>query len=727
MHSYIGIHQFIPLAIYKALDTEIPFIERSMLDQNVEHLLGAEALPAFKENILKCMEVYYQLMGITDEVVAGKGKVEPRGVLPRYTESLIRYFQNMQQRDPYNKEIRIMKYSGVNTIKIRYKYTHSVIKKLIKLGLGKPEIFDNPLKIFLNGGALHDLIGLQFICSSPYEKVWVARSMYNFFEYDYRTDDHLVYGFYTVQRESGYRGLHCDHTLFYPRFDTNFSEKESAKETSDSLEDEKIFSLLNENDDDVAVLDKLKNYFNIEIQLHSTFENLWSSMEHRNSYNVQAKGAGRNVAITAQWKLLSDNMKNLEMQFERLQIDTEQAHFKDPHREGYTFIKQIFKEIECTGENVYENYQEFVQKREKLENLFVSHEISRQDYVEQMLREAKQIDVFVEKVNDPTIQVLFKLASAFIHYDLANHRPFFNSYDLYQFVKTALTYYKNIHLFMLSHTEINKGDSMHIIAILRYLQLAQKYGYGIIDLKDVTLIYSTTPVVSYEESILPFETAISLLNRLNDEDLNALQYDYASYIKVIHRFEILAQEWELFKTGTDVEQGARISKEIKLFRKKFIKASLLEQLETLLETNKITNVGFVVRFYSLLVWHNICQPIDAMKQIIKYSAYDKIKTSDIFYYELAAYKFLVLNRCENMKDCNADSRSRKLTSDKVKHYRNYHKNNMIQQLFRIYRDESIYDFHKARVHFEKLTETTFKINHFSDTMNLNSLVRSNNV
>ena len=394
MHSYIGIHQFTPLARYKALDTEIPFIERSMLDQNAEHLLGAEALPVFKNNILKCMEVYYQLMGITDEVIASEGKVEPRGVLPRYTESLIGYFQNMQQHDPHNKEIRILEYSGVNTIKIRYKYTHSVIKKLIKLGLSKPEIFDSPLKIFLKGGALHDLIGLQVICSSPYEKVWVARAMYNFFEYDYRTDDHLVYGFYTLERGSGYRGLHCDHTLFYPRFDANFSEKE----TSASLEEVKIFSLLNENDDDVTVLDKLKNYFNIEIQLHSTFENLWSSMEHRNSYNVQAKGAGRNVAITAQWKLLSDNMKNLEMQFERLQIDTEQARFKDPHREGYTFIKRIFQEIDCTGENVYESYKDFVKKREKLESLFVSHEISRQDYVEQMLREAKQIDAFIEKV-----------------------------------------------------------------------------------------------------------------------------------------------------------------------------------------------------------------------------------------------------------------------------------------------------------------------------------------
>ena len=131
-----------------------------------------------------------------------------------------------------NKEIRILEYSGVNTIKIRYKYTHSVIKKLIKLGLQQPEIFDDPLHIFLKGGALHDLVGLLFICSTPYEKEWVARAMYNFFEYDYRTDDHLVYGFYTVERKSGYRGLHCDHTLFDPRFDVAFSEDSESSDAA---------------------------------------------------------------------------------------------------------------------------------------------------------------------------------------------------------------------------------------------------------------------------------------------------------------------------------------------------------------------------------------------------------------------------------------------------------------------------------------------------------------
>ena len=650
MHSYIGIHQFTPLAKFQTIETLLPFIEQSMSDQNVESVLGSDQTAAFKDNIVQCMKVYYRLMGINDEVIASEGKMAPRGVLPRYTESLIGYFQNMPQRDPHNKEMKILEYSGVTSIKIRYKYTQSVIKKLIKLGLQDGEIFKDPLKIFLKGGALHDLIGLQFICTSPYTKVWVARAMYNLFEYDYRTDDHLEYGFYTVQRESGYRGLHCDHTVFDPRFDSNFARKDASngKDAPDGKDEEKIFSLLNENDDGITVLDRLKNYFNIEIQIHTTFENLWSSMEHRNSYNVQAKGTGRNAEITAQWKLLSDNMRNLEMQFERLQIDTEQARFKAPHKEGYAFIKHIFKALESNNEDIFVIYQKFLKKIEKLETVFSAREISRQDYVEQILGVAKQIDAFVEGVKDPTIYVLFKLASAFIHYGLANHRPFFNTYDLHQFVEVSLKHYKNIQIFLNHNPEIYKAKMMHTIANLRYLQLAQKYGYGLIDLKDVTLTYSTTPVVPYDESVILFEEVLFLINRLSTEGLADLKQDYASYIKVVYRIEILAQEWELFKTDSDSPEGQNIAQEIALFRKNYIKASLLGQLETLLSTNKITNVGFVVRFYSLMVWHHICKPLDAMKQIVKYSAYDKIKTSDILYYELSAYKFLVQNHSEEM-------------------------------------------------------------------------------
>jgi len=690
----------------------LPFIEETIADQNAKAVVGVDGLSALTQNIVNCMEVYYRFVGITDEVIESGGLVEPRGILPRYTEGIIRYFQELQWHNSDNKEIKILEYSGVTTIKIRYKYTDSVIKKLVKLGLNDPDIFNEPLKIFLKGGALHDLIGLLFICSSPYEKVWVARAMYNFFEYDYRTDDHLVYGFYTVERESGYRGLHCDHALFDPRYDIDFSLEEKVALSNS----EEIFSLVSDEDDDKTVVNKLKPYFNIELQLHTAFENLWASMEHRNSYNVQAKGLGRKREITAQWKLLSDNMQNLEMQFERLQTDTEQANFKVADKEGYRFIQNVFKTLGNEGKVFYSMYRSFQKRVESLETLFSAREISRQDYVEQIFKVVEDLDHVAEKQHDPTVYVLFRLGSAFIHFSLANHRTFFNTYDLNRFVQMSLDYYKDIHSYIDLHPEVCKVNMIHIVSILRYLQLAEKYGYGLIDLKDVVYTYSTTPAVPYADAVLMFEKGISLMNRLSEDDLSMIHYDIGAYIRVIHRFEILSQEWELFQSEVDNERGKKIAEEIALFREKFIKVSLLEQFETLLATDKITNVGFVVRFYSLMVWHHICKPTDALKHIIKYSAYDTIKTSDIFYYELAAYRFLVVNRCEQISDCGLGEAGKVHASEKIRHYGKYHRNNMIQQLFRIYRDEPIYDFHKVRVHFEKLTQSTFNINHFSDAV-----------
>jgi hypothetical protein len=222
MHSYIEIFNFTPTPEYRSLEALRPTIRQSMHDQHVADRIGEESLDAFEEKIVASMQVYYDLVGITDEVIESHGGGTPKGLLPRFTESLIGYFQTLSRHVPDNKEISVLHHSGVSSIKIRYKYTDSVIKKLVKLGLRNPDILDAPEAIFFRGGALHDLIGMLFVCSSPYEREWVARALYSFFAYDHRTDDHLVYGFYTVKRKSGYRGLHCDHSIFEPHFDAAF-------------------------------------------------------------------------------------------------------------------------------------------------------------------------------------------------------------------------------------------------------------------------------------------------------------------------------------------------------------------------------------------------------------------------------------------------------------------------------------------------------------------------
>ena len=708
MHSYIKIHHFEPRTDYQPVENLIPFIDQMMEEQQASLRLSPEEMHDFQENLIRCLKIYYQLVGIDEEVIAGKGLIEPRGILPRYTESLMKYFQTLEHAVPPNEEITTLKYSGVDTIKIRYKYTDSVIKKLIKLGLKNPEILRKPLSIFLKGGALHDLVGILFVCPYPYEKEWIARTLYNFFTFPHRTDDHLLYGFYRVEKKSGYRALHCDHTLFNPRFDSSFLHQNDTL----SVNPDSIFSLLDPQDDTIDTLLKFKDFFNIEIQLHTTFENLWSSMEHTSSYNIQAKGSGRNSMITVQWKLLSDTMKNLEEQFERLQVDTEQARFEVLHHGGYIPVKNLLDKLEP---NAYTVYAASTKKIEDLEDLLSSHEISRQDYVHQLQTEAENIDAFANKQSNLTLQTIFKIQSAFIYYGLANQGKYFNSDDIRQFVKTSLQRYSNINAFLCSHPKIYMGNLLNIVVIVRYLYLGQKYGLGLINPPDEIFTDDDIPALSYASSLSFFETGISLLNQLKDEEFDSFKNDSVSSIKIIHHYDIQAREWELFNQENDSLQSADIAKNIARFRTRFVNSSLQDKFNRLLEANEIKNIGFVVKFYATMVWHGFLRPMDALKQIVKYSAYDKIKASDLFDYELSAYRFLLIQRCEAISDCGKELTQRHSDPAKFKHFKHYHRKNMIQLLFRIKRSESAYKFHKARLYFEQLTQTEFKIDHFSDS------------
>ena len=704
MYSYTATHHFSPKPHYQSLTDLIPFIEQTLSDQDAISKMEEKELTAFKDKLLQCMEVYYKLVGIDEKVIEGKGRVEPQGVLVRYTESLIGYFQELERQVPSSIENDGLKYSGVNTIKIRYKYTDSVIKKLVKLGLDNPKLLDDPLKIFLKGGALHDLIGMLFVCSYPYEKEWVARTLYNFFEYDNRTDDHLLYGFYRVEKKSGYSGLHCDHTFFNPRFDADILGKSHTIPPDPNT----IFTLLDPEDSSTDVLRKLKYFFNIEIQLHTTFESLWSSMEHTNNYNIQAKGTGRNAKITVQWKMLSDAMKNIEQQFERLQIDTEQARFETLHHTGYIPVKNLLNKL---GSDTHPLYIASMKKVEDLEDDLKSHEISRQDYVHQLQIEANAIDTFALKQSDMTVQTIFKMQSAFIYYGLANQRAYFNADDIQQFVEKSLQCYEDISIVLENNSNIYKADLLHIVTIVRYLYLTQKYGLGLMNPSTETLETFTDENVSvavYEKRLSFFMRGLSLFNRLEEEDRHYFKKDSANALKIIYYYDVMARDWELFSKKSDATLCTKISKDIDSFREHFINHSLVEQFNTQLESNKIKNIGFVVNFYATLVWHGLLRPMYALKQIIKYSAYDKIQASDLFYYELSAYKF-VLYPNETALECSADSIS-------IEHSKNYHQQNMIQLLFRIRRSEPLNKFHKARLHFEQLTQTEFKLDHFSDML-----------
>ena len=694
MHSYIDIYNLAPRPHYYNSNELAVLIDDRLFEQNVKSTLREDKFSTFRNNIISCMKIYYQLVGIDESVISSSGVVTPNGILPKFTKSLISYFHNLENNSAVNKEIETLRYSGLTTIKIRYKNIDSVVKKIIKLGLRDPDIFQNPLKIFLNGGALHDLVGILFVCSYPYEKEWIARSLYNFFEYKHRADDHLVYGFYTVKKKSGYQGLHCDNAIFNPRFDPYFCDNPQTV----PLDPKSIFDMIGEDDVEYDVLHKLKDYFNIEIQIHTTFENLWATMEHSKSYNIHAKGRGRNSEITVQWKLLSDAMHNLEQQFERLQIDTEQAQFKSATRKGYTFINDILNKIDPQLHNIYRDSSS---KIYNLDNLLRSHEISRQSYVQQLYEVAEHTYRFAYEQKNLSVRAIFLLHSAYIYYSLTTYHEYFNHEDIQKFVIKAKDLYSEIHYFLNEYPDIYKSNLLNLVATIRYLYLEHKHYLG--------LIFANGD--EYEKKLSLFRRGIDMINRLNDEDLCYLKKDNASYLKIVHSFDLLAREWELFPTYDD--ESILISESIREFRAYFINMSLELHFKMLLDSDKITNVGLVVKFYIALIWHGIIAPLDGLKQIIKYSSYDKIEVSDLFYYELAAYRFLMMCCREDSNNYCSDTLFKESDPVRIKHLQNYHKENMIQQLFRIKRDESAPEFEKARLNFEQLTGERFKIDYFS--------------
>lgn len=696
MHSYIEIDHFRPRAIYRSINDLMPLIDKSMEDKGVASAFGPEKAEVIRKRVVECMKVYYRLIGVDDDLLGGGGGQYPAGVLPLFTHSIMHYFRELDAQMPRTDEMESLRHSGVESVKIRYKYTDSVIKKLVKISMKDPELLIDPLGVFLKGGALHDLVGILFVCSYPYEKEWIARALYSFFQFPYRTDDHLLYGFYTVEKQSGYRALHCDHSTFYPRFDPLFStEKEYGKP-----DPERLFDSIGKEDGYREILRKLRGFFNVEIQLHTAFENLWASMEHSNSYNIQAKGIGRNSRIAAQWKLLSDSMKNIEEQFERLQVETEQALFETNHHRGYIPAEEFMKIL---GSDTYPVFADITKRVEDLEDLLINHEISRYDYVRQLKNEIGRADGFAKSSDDPTIQVIFGIKSAFIYYGLANQSRYFNTYDIRQFVKESMKRYGEISDMLLTSENVRYRDMLNVVAIFRYLYLGQKYGMGLFNPPAEFFSEEENPIVPYEDMLGFFIRGIELLDDISKEEIDLLSLDGDSLIKIIYQYDLMAREWELFNGQIPGDGNDFVSEKIAIFRNRYIVSGLKKHFDELLIANEVKNVGFVVRFYTMLIWHGFIDPTDALKQIVRYSAYDKIKSSELFHYELSAYRYSTAN-------CSRYGEAQR------RHLENFHIKNMIRLLFRIKRNESAYKFYECRLYFEQLTKSRFVINHFSETI-----------
>jgi len=703
MESYIAIHNFMPKKSYpNSSEIEIKVDEAinnlSSQEFNTKEL---QEIKALKACVIACMNEYNHLTGVTEKVLNDYISYSPNGILPQYVGAILKYFVDSSFE---NKEINILKYSGIKEIKIRYKHADSVIKKLVNSGfkdLNKIKE-QTPTKVFLRGGLLHDLIGIQFICAYPYQSEWLARALYHFFKIPNRTDDHLLYGFYNIDRSSGYKGLHCDRTYWHPAFDSTFinsEEKEILPKDIKSFTTEKFSESKN-------ILKRYHKVFNVEIQIHTGFQSIWAKMEHEKSYDILAKGKGKLDEITVLWKMLSDNLSSIETQFQKLQVKTEQSVYQDDVKDGYGFISNILeKETET-----YLIFNKSVKKTKKIRKKLREHEIARIDYVKYLEKEINYLKMYLS--DNPNLEkssiFSIRLQIAFIYYSFANHRVFFNDKDLGNFLKNSVLEYKNIIKDLNSKPEysaVQHKNLMLINAIIRYGRLTQKYGLGLVN-KDILNNEDIPHDIQSQnttqaDGLQYVGYGLHAFTNLNNNNMSTLKNDSSSFYRTIHYFDRLARDIELsndISTPINIEgKEVPIKELIQKFRIKYMNQHLVDEFISLLEgkrQNKMTNTSFILGFLSTLVINKLIRPIDILQKVVNLSSHDTIKASDIFLYEYAAYEFTLSN---GFNDAYIDENT-------ANHHRNYHYQNMINLLFRIKKEEDIYEFIKAKTYFNKIKD-----------------------
>jgi len=742
MSSYIAIHNFVPNKRYpneeqvielinNALENHIQEFKKLNSDYDENEEYNADKLDKTREQVQKCLREYNRLVGINQDVLDNHIENPPVGLLPQYVEAILGYFINSLEN---NKEIKILEDSGIKEIKIRYKHADSVIKKLVKIGLDYPEKLENSLNIFLNGGALHDLIGIQFICAYPYQSEWLARSLYNFFHIPNRTDDHLLHGFYRVDRESGYKGLHCDKTYWNSAFDRDFMNNQhsavSVLEIDKVLDNKKnqFIDVENDNiDKRVYLLSKYNKVFNIEIQIHTSFQSIWAKMEHEKSYNILAKGGAKNKEITVLWKILSDNLTNIENQFQKLQVQTEQSIFQDDKKDGYGFISEIL----VRDKETLDVFNQSVLTTRKLKDKLLVHEIAREDYVMKLMEERQRLEKYIQVNPKLYASAVFsiRLQIAFIYYSFSNHRKYFNIKDIGSFVETCVKDYNEI-FDGLSHNPEHKSiefkELMIITSVIRYGRLTQKYGLGLID-KEL-LAESDIPMdinnqnTKQDKGLQYLGYGLYYFIEISAIDLNVLKNDSASFYRTIHYFDRLVRDVELSNATSTLIKGIRgrhqdipLSDLIKGFRKKYMEGesgrilcqNFMDLLSGDAKEERLKDTSFIIGFLSTLVINKLARPIDILGKVIKLSSHDNIKASDIFLYEYAAYTFLYVYECEEISDCDREDKEH-ICKEKTEHYGLYHYENMINLLFRIKKEEDIYEFLKAKTYFNALGRDFFK-------------------
>jgi len=720
----------------KAINDTITNINK---DKNCEMSISGkfekEVIPdELESKVFLCLEEYYKLIGVdfkTAQEIEGK-----RNILDDYIYNVIEYFKNQVQDE--SKEVNILKLSGLTEIVIRYKHVESLMKKLVKIGLSNPDDLGSNLdskKIFLFDSKLNDLIGIEFICNTESQAHWIARGLFNFFKIPYRTDDHLIYGFHTLNKDSGYSGLHCDKAEWYPSFDKSFKENSEIVDTTQDIDT----ILKNSDNDSLELLEQLYGKFNMEIQIHTKREHLWTKDEHESSYNIFSKGIGKPEHVSIAWNLLSQSQKHIELQKEMTKNITQESKYRLDKSENFSFLAEILG-VNSTERVLFnDSIREIKELRRRLE----TNDIPRLKYVRNIHMLATKMNSKCNNKNSTKDKVL-RLQEAFMYYSFSTHEKYFNYYDISQLVKKSIQKYKDL----ITMDNSNDTDTKLIIlnAIHRYSRLSQKNGMGLLSdtvmNKDIQLYYPEKPALTKEiyssnkineirakqntnfnDNIQYLYYAFSLL--LDNDVVEDLKKDFPSYCRTIHTIDRLARDIELdseFNNKKSLEPSLLDStvwpnendkkkcfaELINDFRRATFTEGFKEEFMEAINSDNIKiikNNNFVVNFLSTLILNEKLKPLVAFKIIMKFCDID---TNALFKYEYATYyyyKYYYLsekNSCIFAKD----------------HYLNYHRKNMISLLFQL-RKENAYEFKKARIYYNGIFDfeknDAFKENHFFET------------
>ena len=535
----------------------------------------------FKEN-LKALKLRYK-----EYKTHVNGKKNIDGPLLKFHKELSKFFSGVNEQN--NPITQILLLSGCYEIHVRYKYDDSIIKKLSKKSLNK--LKDSSITV---DELVHDLIGVRFVCQYPYQREWVARVLYNYFDIPNRDDEHLVYGFFSLKRTSGYRALHCDIAKFNPKY-TGYYPKKDA--TSLALKD-----------------------YNVEIQVQTTMEATWAKMEHEVSYNVHSKGSGRPEEIRVLWESMASRLETLEKEFETLKFSTELSSSALTRR-GFSYYRPM----------INKKYQDIIlaseQEIDDAENDLLKHEISRAGFLQRAHTNFNRVISHIDTIKEEDVQDALRLQAAFVYYKFSQYSEFYTLSEIKSAIKKSVEQYDKVAS---TKTTVQRHKLIVLNASIRYCRLRQKDGYGLMQRE-------AEPVTKLDNAMQYFKNSLRIMLDLDEESEELLLKDGYSYFKIIYYLEVLAQEIEV--SHERVETLEDMCNAISMFRNKFFSQKIKKQFFDKLEVLHTGSYHFLLGFINTLLYHKIITPKDALKRIIAYSASGQVRYIDKFYYEVSAYRY----------------------------------------------------------------------------------------